>query len=142
MTLGETHRKLNDYCCFTKCNECLLNRPDIDWTITIDGKHCPWFSRSPKKDLDLAVTLISHCVDEQNEPHVENDSVKNPYWDRITVIANRQRSKGISEYGRGIEDDTVDINVRLDRIEEELIDALMYLEHLRDGISKIKEVVG
>lgn len=68
--------------------------------------------------------------------------VNNPYWDRITAIANRQRSKGIKEYGRGVEDDTADINVRLDRIAEELIDTLMYLEHLRDGLNRIKEVVG
>lgn len=58
----------------------------------------------------------------------------NPYWDRITAVATRQREKGIQEYGRGIEADTADINVRLNRIEEELIDALMYIEHLRDGI--------
>lgn len=68
--------------------------------------------------------------------------MKNPYWDRITAVAERQRSKGLKEYGKGVEDDTADINVRLDRIEEELIDALMYLEHLRDGIAQIKEVVG
>lgn len=66
----------------------------------------------------------------------------NPYWERITKVATRQRSKGLKEYGRGVEDDTADINVRLDRIEEELIDALMYLEHLRDAVNKIKEVVG
>lgn len=62
--------------------------------------------------------------------------MSNPYWDRITAVANKQRDKGIAEYGRGIEDDTADINVRLNRIEEELIDALMYIEHLRDGINK------
>ena len=65
--------------------------------------------------------------------------MNNPYWERITVLANRQRSKGLKEYGRGVEDDTADINVRLDRIEEELIDTLMYLEHLRDGIKEVKE---
>lgn len=60
----------------------------------------------------------------------------NPYWDRVTAVANKQREKGIAEYGRGIEVDTADIDVRLNRIEEELIDALMYIEHLRDGIKK------
>lgn len=59
----------------------------------------------------------------------------NPYWERITAIAERQRSKGLRDYGRGIEADTVKIDVRIDRIEEELIDALMYLEHLRDGLT-------
>lgn len=57
---------------------------------------------------------------------------RNPYWERITEKAAKQRAKGIKEYGRGIEDDTAEIETRLDRIEEELIDALMYIEHLRD----------
>ena len=61
--------------------------------------------------------------------------MSNPYWERITKIADRQRSKGISEYGRGIEDDTAEINTRINRVEEELVDALMYLEHLRDMIN-------
>lgn len=59
----------------------------------------------------------------------------NPYWERISALAAKQRNKGIEEYGRGIEEDTADINVRLDRIEEELIDALMYIEHLRDCLA-------
>ena len=63
----------------------------------------------------------------------------NPYWDRITDIANRQREKGIAEYGKGIECDTADVITRLDRIEEELIDALMYLEHLRDIVREVSK---
>lgn len=62
----------------------------------------------------------------------------NPYWDQITDIANRQREKGIKTYGRGLEADEADIITRLERIEEELIDALMYLEHLKDGIKKAR----
>lgn len=93
---------------------------------------------SPIKDGYDARVLI---VDETHKDDPVNKS-DNPYWDRITAVANRQRSKGLKEYGKGVEDDTADINVRLDRIEEELIDALMYLEHLRDGVNKIKEVVG
>lgn len=57
--------------------------------------------------------------------------MNNPLWDRINAKAEAQRAKGIAEYGKGLEDDTADINTRLDRIEEELIDALMYIEHLR-----------
>lgn len=59
------------------------------------------------------------------------DSINNPLWERINEKARKQREKGIKEYGRGLEDDAAGINTRLDRIEEEMIDALMYIEHLR-----------
>ena len=29
---------------------------------------------------------------------------KNPYWDNICAIAERQREKGVKTYGSGIED--------------------------------------
>lgn len=64
----------------------------------------------------------------------EPDEVKNPYWSRICKLAENQRNKGVKEYGRGLEADTAEIDVRLNRIEEELIDALMYIEHLRDAV--------
>ena len=61
----------------------------------------------------------------------------NTYWKRISEKAEGQREKGLKEYGRGIENDTAGIETRLDRIEEELIDALMYIEHLRDWLKRV-----
>jgi hypothetical protein len=58
----------------------------------------------------------------------------NPYWDNICVIANKQREKGLRDYGQGIEDNPAAILDRIQHIEEELVDALMYLEWLKDGI--------
>lgn len=60
----------------------------------------------------------------------------NPYWKNITALADRQRNKGISTYGRGLEDDTAGIITRIERIEEELIDALMYMEHLKEKVAE------
>lgn len=54
-----------------------------------------------------------------------------PFWFNITGIANNQRNKGIKEYGKGIEKDSASEIVRLTRIEEELVDALYYIEHLK-----------
>ena len=54
-----------------------------------------------------------------------------PFWFNVTGIANKQRNKGIKEYGKGIEKDTASEFVRLTRIEEELVDALYYIEHLK-----------
>lgn len=61
-----------------------------------------------------------------------NKPNNNPLWERVNDIAEKQRKKGIEEYGRGLEEDAADISTRLDRIEEELIDALMYIEHLKE----------
>lgn len=53
----------------------------------------------------------------------------NPYWERITEIQNRQRLKGLYTYGQTLEENTTPgICERIHAIEEELIDALMYLE--------------
>ena len=52
----------------------------------------------------------------------------NPYWERITATAERQRKKGMAEYGQGLECNPADIVTRLNYLEEELVDALMYCE--------------
>lgn len=59
---------------------------------------------------------------------------KNPYWVRITDIAKRQREKGISTYGQGLEANPADIMTRLTYFEEELVDALMYIEWIKEKI--------
>jgi hypothetical protein len=58
------------------------------------------------------------------------------YWKNITKIAERQRDKGIRTYGQPLEDfRTPDAIERIEYIEEELVDALMYLEWLKERIS-------
>ena len=58
----------------------------------------------------------------------------NPYWDNICEIAGQQRDKGLKEYGQGLEDNTeLSTDERIKMVEEEMVDALMYLEHLRKG---------
>jgi hypothetical protein len=59
--------------------------------------------------------------------------MNNPYWERITQMSDRQREKGIKTYGQGLEHFTTpDAVKRIEYIQEELIDALMYLEWLKD----------
>jgi len=60
----------------------------------------------------------------------------NPYWQNICDIADRQRVKGVQTYGVGLEDNTWDMLIRINYLEEELVDALMYLEWIKDGIKK------
>lgn len=54
------------------------------------------------------------------------------YWDNITAIYEKQRKKGIESYGQTLEENTslTDID-RLEYLEEELVDALMYIEHIK-----------
>lgn len=55
------------------------------------------------------------------------------YWDRITAMYERQRNKGIASYGQILEDnDAMDIIERIEYLEEELIDALVYWEHAKE----------
>ena len=65
---------------------------------------------------------------------LETKESDNPYWDSICKIAEQQRQKGLKEYGQGLEDNTeLSTDERIKMVEEEMVDALMYLEHLRKG---------
>ena len=55
------------------------------------------------------------------------------YWPKICAIQQRQTDKGLKKYGQILEENTVmSPRERLEAIEEELIDALMYIEHLKE----------
>lgn len=58
----------------------------------------------------------------------------NPYWERIEAISAAQRAKGMQTYGQGLENNPAPVYERLRHIEEELIDALMYLEWLKEKL--------
>ena len=63
----------------------------------------------------------------------------NPYWQNIQAIADRQRQKGIDTYGQGLEENQADMVTRLTYLEEELIDALMYIEWAKEYLSHNRE---
>ena len=60
--------------------------------------------------------------------------MNNPYWDRICEMADKQRAKGMATYGKGLEDNPLSAVERLEYLQEELIDALMYVEHIKASI--------
>lgn len=60
--------------------------------------------------------------------------MSNPYWNNICAIAERQRRKGIETYGKGIEENKAAIITRIEYLQEELVDALMYCEWIKDCI--------
>jgi hypothetical protein len=63
----------------------------------------------------------------------------NPYWENICKIAEKQRNKGIETYGSGIEDNHAEIIARIEYLEEELVDALMYCEWIKDYLGGKKD---
>ena len=64
----------------------------------------------------------------------QNANTDNPYWERICEIADRQRNKGIQTYGQGLESNPADIVKRIEHLQEELIDGLMYCEWIKDKV--------
>lgn len=57
------------------------------------------------------------------------------YWDNICKIQQAQTDKGISKYGQILEqNENLDIVERLTYLEEELVDGLMYLEHIKNYV--------
>ena len=56
---------------------------------------------------------------------------QNPYWKRICKLSDKQRAKGMETYGQGLEMNPLTILERLTYLEEELIDGLMYIEHIK-----------
>lgn len=68
---------------------------------------------------------------------MKSNTADNPYWASIEAIAARQRQKGIDTYGQGLESNPADIITRLTYLEEELVDALMYIEWAKGYLSHI-----
>jgi hypothetical protein len=65
--------------------------------------------------------------------------MNNPYWGNICAIADRQRKKGIETYGQGLEMNPADTITRIEHLQEELIDALMYMEHIKAYLEDNKD---
>ena len=62
--------------------------------------------------------------------------IKSVYVDNISKLIDRQLSKGKSKYGELLEDNTtLSSEQRIEHLEEELIDGLMYCEHIKSIMS-------
>lgn len=55
------------------------------------------------------------------------------YWEEISRINEKQRRKGLNEYGQTLEDNKDLTTVEtLEMLEEEMVDALNYIEKLKE----------
>lgn len=79
---------------------------------------------------------VRRCAEYLAEKHLQEDETEwQPpvdYWRNICGINARQEKKGVEEYGQRLEDNTtLSTTQRIEHAQEELIDALKYLEHLK-----------
>lgn len=62
------------------------------------------------------------------------------YWNNICNMQKRQTEKGLQTYGQTLEENTeLDMLNRLNYLEEELIDGLMYVEHIKTRLIDLDE---
>lgn len=63
---------------------------------------------------------------------------ENPYWERICKLSAKQRVKGLETYGQGLESNPAAMQKRIEHLQEELIDALMYCEWMKDKLTEME----
>ena len=56
------------------------------------------------------------------------------YWERICRLYEKQRAKGNEKYGYGLESNPAGIVERINHLQEELLDGLMYCEWIKEKI--------
>jgi hypothetical protein len=124
MTIEEKRDKLFDFCNeYDSCKDCVLN----ELCECGRGVHFEVGSGMSDEEIKQAYAIVFGT-----EPI--KDKINNPYWENICKLQDKQRKKGIETYGQGLEDNHQPVLVRIQHIEEELIDALMYLEWLKDKL--------
>lgn len=121
MTLSEKRDCVYEYCRKTFCNECKLRGKPWERSAV---ENCLDIRFSPEGDLDRAIAIITG-----READCANRS---GYWANVCAIQKRQTDKGIERYGQRLEDNkSLSPVERLEYLEEELIDGLMYIEHIK-----------
>lgn len=92
-------------------------------------------------DIKLTESLSPPELTISKTETTTSDTETNPYWENIQKMAQKQRDKGIGKYGAGLEHNTeLDTLESIAYLQEELIDALMYCEHLKAKVNKIKNL--
>ena len=118
MTIEEIKEKWGAGDGYISCLDCPLNSIKCDPAFASGYQEC-W--------AEIAKHYSNEPVTDEQNPYEGN-----PYWERISELAERQRSKGLSKYGYGLENNPAAIVERINHLEEELIDGLMYCEWIKE----------
>ena len=98
-----------------------------------------WCERLDSSDqADFLRLLIKTVIDKvkafPEEENVHADT-GNRYIDNVNMLMKRQEAKGLATYGQLLQDNKeMSVIDRIEYLEEELVDALMYMEHLKESI--------
>ena len=115
------------YCYTTRCKECkLVGR---EWENTYKYHNCLYIDEATEAELNKAIVLI-------NPESKSVDPTNGRYWSRVCEMQKKQTEKGLTKYGQILEDNKdMTVKERLEYLQEELIDALMYIEHIKEILS-------
>lgn len=59
------------------------------------------------------------------------------YWDNICEMQRKQTERGVKSYGMILEENTsLTIEERITMAQEEMIDMLVYMEHIKAGLNQ------
>lgn len=103
-------------------------------------KNCKNCKHRPTTVNHIICYQCKLLVDEYGVGHPScwEEGESNPYWDRICALADKQRAKGMATYGQGLEDNPLAMEERLTYLQEELIDGLMYIEHIKARLVELE----
>lgn len=92
-----------------------------------------------KNEFDLIpINLIPINQNKETTDMAEIKEEKTEYQRKIEDLMERQKKKGLSKYGVTLEDNvTLTTEQRIEHLEEELLDGLMYCEHLKKATADV-----
>jgi hypothetical protein len=104
-----------------------------------NAENKPHTSKSEIDDIKSTINTIEWITaailkgDWTDEITSTDNLEKKSYWANICKMQKKQTEKGLKKYGQILEENTdMTILERLEYLEEELIDGLMYLEHIKE----------
>ena len=106
--------------------------------MMLEHDGCKGCKHDPKEHDDFPCNHCRGTISSRNPLYAkvadlyEPEKPENPYWERICNLADKQRAKGIETYGQGIECNPAAMLKRIEYLQEELIDGLMYCEWIKD----------
>ena len=72
-------------------------------------------------------------IDEQKENHI---------LENVKMIMDKQTAKGLEKYGETVNSDSYTVEGWITHLQEELVDALVYTETLKEKFKHFKKVIG
>lgn len=103
-----------------------------------DCRFCGWCTDEELMTEGQAIILEEKRLADEQQKQIEEKKSNNPYWENICKMAEKQRAKGIDTYGQGLEENMASMIKRIEHLQEELIDGLMYCEWIKDNFMEVK----